>query len=90
MSFDIHLGVIFLECHCKDRLRLVLHEAKYGFLGFQWLLPSEGGYLEAEGLEQTRRFSQEAIVNEVDISSSRKAFDLQLPGLRKQNLSKFF
>ncbi|CAM6104989.1 unnamed protein product [Calypogeia fissa] len=47
----------------------------------QWLLPSEGGFLEPEGLEQTRNFSQQAIVNEVDISSARKAFDLTLPDL---------
>ncbi|KAG6548052.1 hypothetical protein Mapa_010486 [Marchantia paleacea] len=47
----------------------------------QWLLPSEGGYLEAEGLEQTQHFSQEAIVKEVDITSARKAFDLQLQDL---------
>jgi U3 small nucleolar RNA-associated protein 7 len=50
-----------------------------GFFG-QWLLPSEAGYLEAEGLEDTRHFSQEAIVKEVDVTSARKAFDLQLPG----------
>jgi len=48
--------------------------------GCQWLLPSEAGYLEAEGLEDTRHFSQEAIVKEVDVTSARKAFDLQLPG----------
>ena len=47
---------------------------------WQWLLPSEAGYLEAEGLEDTRHFSQEAIVKEVDVTSARKAFDLQLPG----------
>lgn len=47
---------------------------------FQWLLPSEAGYLEAEGLEDTRHFSQEAIVKEVDVTSARKAFDLKLPG----------
>ncbi|KAG0605876.1 hypothetical protein M758_9G094700 [Ceratodon purpureus] len=47
----------------------------------EWLLPSEAGYLEAEGLEDTRHFSQEAIVKEVDVTSARKAFDLQLPDL---------
>lgn len=47
----------------------------------QWLLPSEAGYLEAEDLEDTRHFSQEAIVKEVDVTSARKAFDLQLPDL---------
>ncbi|XP_057820699.1 probable U3 small nucleolar RNA-associated protein 7 [Cryptomeria japonica] len=46
----------------------------------QWLLPSEGGYLEAEGIERTSNFRQENIVREVDLLSSRKAFDLKLPG----------
>lgn len=46
----------------------------------QWLLPCEEGYLEAEGLEKTYRIKQESIVNEVDILSSRKAFDIVLPG----------
>ena len=55
--------------------------AKNWFL-CQWLLPSEAGYLEAEGLEDTRHFSQEAIVKEVDVTSARKAFDLQLPGFK--------
>ncbi|KAI5063423.1 hypothetical protein GOP47_0021970 [Adiantum capillus-veneris] len=47
----------------------------------QWLLPSEAGYIEPEGLEQTKNFSQEAIVSNVDITSARKAFDIQLPEL---------
>lgn len=46
----------------------------------QWLLPSEGGYVEAEGIERTSNFRQENIVREVDLLSSRKAFDLKLPG----------
>lgn len=46
----------------------------------QWLLPTEAGYLEAEGLEQTKNFSQEAILPNVDLASARKAFDIQLPG----------
>lgn len=44
----------------------------------QWLLPSEGGYLEAEGLEKTSNYKQEDIVREVDLLSSRKAFDIKL------------
>jgi len=46
----------------------------------QWLMPSEGGYLEAEGLEKTWRIKQEAIAHEVDISASRKQYDIILPG----------
>ncbi|ERN11202.1 hypothetical protein AMTRI_Chr04g180420 [Amborella trichopoda] len=47
----------------------------------KWLLPSEGGYLETEGLEKSWRIKQENIVHEVDILSSRKAFDIVLPDL---------
>ncbi|WVY97686.1 hypothetical protein V8G54_029837 [Vigna mungo] len=45
----------------------------------KWLMPSEGGYLEAEGLEKTWRIKQETIAHEVDISSSRKQYDIILP-----------
>lgn len=45
----------------------------------KWLLPSEGGFLEAEGLEKTWRIKQEAIAHEVDISSSRNQYDIVLP-----------
>eukprot|EP00268_Persea_americana_P027793 TRINITY_DN2706_c0_g1_i1.p1 TRINITY_DN2706_c0_g1~~TRINITY_DN2706_c0_g1_i1.p1 ORF type:complete len:546 (+),score=120.42 TRINITY_DN2706_c0_g1_i1:231-1868(+) len=47
----------------------------------KWLMPCEEGYLEAEGLEKTYRIKQESIINEVDILSSRKAFDIVLPDL---------
>ncbi|XP_024028858.1 probable U3 small nucleolar RNA-associated protein 7 [Morus notabilis] len=47
----------------------------------KWLMPSEGGYLEAEGIEKTWRIRQEAISREVDISSSRNQFDITLPDL---------
>lgn len=43
-------------------------------------MPSEGGYLEAEGIEKTWRIKQEAIVREVDISSSKNQYDIVLPG----------
>ncbi|KAF7820215.1 putative U3 small nucleolar RNA-associated protein 7 [Senna tora] len=46
-----------------------------------WLVPSEGGYLEGEGIEKTWRIKQEAISKEVDILSSRKQFDIILPEL---------
>lgn len=45
----------------------------------QWLMPSEGGYLEAEGIEKTWRIRQEDIAREVDVSSSRNQFDITLP-----------
>lgn len=47
----------------------------------KWLLPSEGGYLEAEGVEKTWRIKQEAIAREVDILSSRNQYDIVLPEL---------
>ncbi|KAL6005220.1 hypothetical protein ACLOJK_005782 [Asimina triloba] len=47
--------------------------------GLLWLMPSEEGYLEAEGLEKTWRIKQESIVCEVDIRSLKKAFDVVLP-----------
>lgn len=42
-------------------------------------MPSEGGYLEAEGIEKTWRIRQEDIAREVDVSSSRNQFDITLP-----------
>ena len=45
-------------------------------------MPSEGGYLEADGpVEKTWRIKQEDIRREVDISSSRNQHDVILPGL---------
>ena len=43
-------------------------------------MPSEGGYLETEGIEKTWRIKQEAIACEVDILSSRNQYDIVLPG----------
>lgn len=43
-------------------------------------MPSEGGYLEGDGIEKTWRIKQDAIASEVDILSSRKQFDIVLPG----------
>eukprot|EP00271_Cylindrocystis_brebissonii_P014424 TRINITY_DN35779_c0_g1_i1.p1 TRINITY_DN35779_c0_g1~~TRINITY_DN35779_c0_g1_i1.p1 ORF type:complete len:565 (+),score=178.30 TRINITY_DN35779_c0_g1_i1:273-1967(+) len=45
----------------------------------KWLLPSEAGLLEAEGVERTPNFQQEAIVGAVGLASGRRAFDLKLP-----------
>ncbi|KAJ1404725.1 WD40/YVTN repeat-like-containing domain superfamily [Sesbania bispinosa] len=47
----------------------------------EWLMPSEGGYLEAEGSEKTWRIKQESIAREVDILSSRNQYDIVLPAL---------
>ncbi|GAV68610.1 WD40 domain-containing protein/BING4CT domain-containing protein [Cephalotus follicularis] len=47
----------------------------------KWLMPSEGGYLEAEHMEKVWRIKQEDIAHAVDISSSRKQYDIVLPEL---------
>ena len=46
----------------------------------QWFLPIEGGYLEPEAFEKTYRYEHQSIVQEVDLLSSRKPFDMILPG----------
>ncbi|XP_077252595.1 transducin/WD40 repeat-like superfamily protein [Tasmannia lanceolata] len=63
------------------REELYGQSAKAAAKAEKWLMPSEEGYLEAEGLEKTWRIKQESIVREVDILSSRKPFDLVLPEL---------
>eukprot|EP00794_Sanderia_malayensis_P016154 gene16154-17777_t len=42
------------------------------------LLPEETGYLEAEGLEKTYKFSQREISKSVGIASAAKSFELKL------------
>ncbi|KAM0988234.1 hypothetical protein ACFX13_012443 [Malus domestica] len=71
----------------KLKGQLTIREELYGksaqaaAMAEKWLLPSEGGYLEAEGMEKTWRIKQESIAREVDISSSRNQFDIILPDL---------
>lgn len=43
-------------------------------------MPSEGGYLEAEGIEKTWTIKQEALAREVDVLSTRSQYDIVLPG----------
>ncbi|KAK9911546.1 hypothetical protein M0R45_035457 [Rubus argutus] len=47
----------------------------------KYLLPSEEGYLEPEGLEKTWRIKQESIAPAVDISSARNQYDIVVPDL---------
>ncbi|XP_020591674.1 probable U3 small nucleolar RNA-associated protein 7 [Phalaenopsis equestris] len=61
--------------------KLYGQSAKAAAIAEKWLLPTEHGYLEAEGLEKTWRIKQETILQEVDIISSRKPFDMVLPDL---------
>mmetsp|Transcript_23008 Transcript_23008/g.74982 ORF Transcript_23008/g.74982 Transcript_23008/m.74982 type:complete len:553 (-) Transcript_23008:45-1703(-) len=53
----------------------------------RWLLPSEAGVLEAEGMERTWRFSQQEVAEATDVASSRRAFDLELPELGPYKLA---
>ncbi|KAG7384043.1 hypothetical protein PHYPSEUDO_003013 [Phytophthora pseudosyringae] len=43
------------------------------------LLPDQMGFLEAEGLEKTYKFSQQQLADNVDINTARKIFSLDLP-----------
>lgn len=52
----------------------------------EWLQPSEPGYLEAEGVEQTWNVKQTDIAAVVDVGVAQKAFDLRLPDLGPYSL----
>ena len=58
-----------------------IREAEKSAAQSEVLLPTEAGYLEAEGIERTGRFSQHAIAAAVDKQSQRKAYDVSLPSL---------
>ena len=45
------------------------------------LLPSEAGFLEAEGMEKTYRFKQQDIKAAVEVGSAKKVFNLRLDEL---------
>lgn len=52
----------------------------------EWLLPNEAGGLEAEGMERTWRFQQQAIVKAAEAGAARKVFDLSLTELGPYSL----
>ncbi|KAK6933479.1 LOW QUALITY PROTEIN: BING4, C-terminal domain, partial [Dillenia turbinata] len=70
-----------LKSQLTVRERLYGKSAKAAANAEKWLMPSEGGYLEAEGMEKTWRIKQETIAREVDILSSRNQYDIVLPEL---------
>ncbi|KMZ72914.1 Small nucleolar ribonucleoprotein complex subunit [Zostera marina] len=70
-----------LKGQLADREKLYGATAKAAAKIEKWIMPSEGGYLETDGLEKTWQIKQEDILKEVDILSSRKAFDMILPVL---------
>ncbi|CAH0484786.1 unnamed protein product [Peronospora farinosa] len=43
------------------------------------LLPDQVGFLEAEGLEKTYKFTQKQLADNVDLNTARKIFSLDLP-----------
>ncbi|KAL4127848.1 hypothetical protein PRIC2_006845 [Phytophthora ramorum] len=43
------------------------------------LLPDQVGFLEAEGLEKTYKFTQKQLADNVDLNTARKIFGLDLP-----------
>eukprot|EP00252_Welwitschia_mirabilis_P020766 TRINITY_DN5154_c0_g2_i1.p1 TRINITY_DN5154_c0_g2~~TRINITY_DN5154_c0_g2_i1.p1 ORF type:complete len:518 (+),score=112.05 TRINITY_DN5154_c0_g2_i1:275-1828(+) len=73
-----NINDIKLKGRLASKENLYKRSANYAAKFEKWLLPSEAGYLEAEGLEKTCNFKQESIVQEVDLLSARKAFDIKL------------
>ncbi|RUS21227.1 hypothetical protein BC937DRAFT_93282 [Endogone sp. FLAS-F59071] len=54
------------------------HDAAYKAASSELLLTEEAGYLEAEGMERTYKFTQEQLIQNLDINSANKSFDLKL------------
>ena len=52
------------------------------FLIFQLLrpLPSDGGFLEPDGIEKTWNVKQQDLISGVDILSLKNLYDMVLPG----------
>ncbi|WJX13923.1 hypothetical protein P8452_04257 [Trifolium repens] len=69
----------------KLRGQIVAREKLYGQTAIaaakteKWIMPSEAGYIEPEGIEKTYTIKQEAIAREADISSLRNQYDITLP-----------
>ncbi|CAL5021803.1 unnamed protein product [Urochloa decumbens] len=62
--------------------KLYGQSAKAAAKAEQWLMPTEGGFLEPDDdLEKTYRVQQDSILKEVDLLSSKKPFDMILPVL---------
>eukprot|EP00892_Ulva_mutabilis_P007577 jgi/Ulvmu1/5191/UM021_0208.1 len=87
-KFSRGAGVALKHIHNKPLKGKIQHELKLhskavkeAKLVYEWLKPTEAGYLEAEGLEKTRQFKQQDIVQEVGSGAQNLAFDLNLPTL---------
>lgn len=58
-----------------------IRDAEKAAAASEVLLPTQEGFLEAEGMERTGRFSQHAIAAAVDVQSQRKAYNVTLEKL---------
>ncbi|EPS62881.1 hypothetical protein M569_11907, partial [Genlisea aurea] len=69
----------------KLKGQLAVREALYGrsaqaaAKAEKWLMPSEAGFLETEGVEKTWEVEQEDIAGEVGIRNLREQYDIVLP-----------
>ena len=69
-----------------QKLQTRFGEASYNAARAEMLLPEDRGYLEAEGMEKTYKFTQEQLKEEIDITTAQKVIlplfpktDLPLP-----------
>ncbi|KAL1920932.1 uncharacterized protein VTP21DRAFT_11567 [Calcarisporiella thermophila] len=60
------------------RLEKRYRDAAYKAASSELLLTEEAGYLEAEGMERTYKFTQRELVENLDINSAGKYFNLKL------------
>ncbi|KAJ3279784.1 Small subunit (SSU) processome component [Borealophlyctis nickersoniae] len=54
-------------------------DAAYKAAQAEMLLPEDAGFLEADTMEKTWKFTQTQLKNNVDLNTSNKIFDLKLP-----------
>ena len=55
-----------------QKLQNRFDEASYNAARAEMLLPENAGYLEAEGMEKTYKFTQKQLKEEVDITTAQK------------------
>ncbi|KAI3790063.1 hypothetical protein L2E82_02876 [Cichorium intybus] len=70
-----------LKGQLANREELFKKSANAAAKAEKWLMQTESGLLEPEGIEKTWRFSQQSIVQEVDVASRKNQFDIVLPDL---------
>nr|XP_043620462.1 probable U3 small nucleolar RNA-associated protein 7 [Erigeron canadensis] len=70
-----------LKAQLANKEELYKKSANAAAKAEKWLMQTEGGRLETEGLEKTWRVDQHSISKEVDIASRKNQFDLVLPDL---------